>query len=221
MYAKRLRLHRGVDNRLQFQFLNQDQKPVDLTGKDITFRLIGSDNKTILLQKSLTMVLPLTGIAELQVSADEVTEIPAQLAFYSLEIPVDQFNLPVFMDNDSGARGSILIEDSILPKFVESNTVTVSNVANSMNLPTVTYYSSIIPSDGKYLSTVQSFLNGYTGTVTIQGSTIPDADWYNIGTRYNYNEATECVGYNIEGYHPYIRFEFTKQAGSVDKLLVR
>ena len=32
-YAKPLTLHKGVDNQIQFQFLNQQQKPVDITGK--------------------------------------------------------------------------------------------------------------------------------------------------------------------------------------------
>ena len=33
VYAKPLTLNKGVDNKIQFQFLNQEQKPVDITGK--------------------------------------------------------------------------------------------------------------------------------------------------------------------------------------------
>lgn len=221
MYAKRLRLHRGVDNRLQFQLLNQEQKPVDITGKDLTFRLIGSDNQTILLQKSLVLVLPLTGIAELQVTADELEDIHPQLGFYSLEIPVDQFELPIFVNHDSGARGSILIEDSVLPIFSSSREVTVVNISNIPNVPVVTFHSSTISSKGKFLSTIQTFLNNYTGAVKIQGSTLPDTDWYDIGSEHTYTNSSESVSYNVEGYHPYIRLEFLKQNGSVEKLLVR
>ena len=32
VYAKNLKIHKGIDNTLQFQFINQDQKPVDLPG---------------------------------------------------------------------------------------------------------------------------------------------------------------------------------------------
>ena len=32
-YSKPLTLHRGVDNQIQFQFLNQEQKKVDITGQ--------------------------------------------------------------------------------------------------------------------------------------------------------------------------------------------
>jgi hypothetical protein len=39
VYAKPLTLNKGVDNRIQFQFLNQEQKPVDITGKSITCRI--------------------------------------------------------------------------------------------------------------------------------------------------------------------------------------
>ena len=53
-YAKPLTLHKGVDNQLQFQFLNQEQKPVDITGKSITCRIINYTGGEILLQKALT-----------------------------------------------------------------------------------------------------------------------------------------------------------------------
>ena len=49
VYAKPLTLHKGVDNQIQFQFLNQEQKPVDITGKSITCRILnytGNDATT-------------------------------------------------------------------------------------------------------------------------------------------------------------------------------
>ena len=58
-YAKTLNLHKGVDNKIQFKFLNQEQKPVDITGKEITCRLINSDGTEVLLNKALTLELSL------------------------------------------------------------------------------------------------------------------------------------------------------------------
>ena len=54
-YAKPLTLHKGVDNQIQFQFLNQQQKPVDITGKVITCRIINYEGSMLLLSKSLTL----------------------------------------------------------------------------------------------------------------------------------------------------------------------
>ena len=65
VYAKNLTLNKGVDNIIQFQFLNQEQKFIDISSFDITFRLINYTGKEILFRKALTATLPLTGIAEL------------------------------------------------------------------------------------------------------------------------------------------------------------
>jgi hypothetical protein len=62
VYAKPLTLHKGVDNQIQFQFLNQEQKPIDITGKEITCRILNNEGNEVLLQKALTLQLPVTGI---------------------------------------------------------------------------------------------------------------------------------------------------------------
>ena len=51
VYSKNLTISRGVDNILEFAFVNQDQKPVNITGKEITCRIINADGTKILLQK--------------------------------------------------------------------------------------------------------------------------------------------------------------------------
>jgi hypothetical protein len=87
VYSKELTIIKGVDNELQFQVLNQEQKPVNIDGKQITARIISYDGKTTLLQKTLLPIFALTGITSLQVTAAELAGIDAQKAYYSLEIP--------------------------------------------------------------------------------------------------------------------------------------
>ena len=40
VYAKKLTINKGVDNVILFEFINQDQKPVNITGSTLMFRLI-------------------------------------------------------------------------------------------------------------------------------------------------------------------------------------
>ena len=119
VYAKNLTLHRGVDNKLQFQFINQEEKTVNVTDKEITFRLISYDGKTILLSKTLTELLPVTGIVQLELSSSDLENIDPQNAYYSLEIPVDNFDLPV---------GWIYIDTLFSPVHRVNYTVTNSRV---------------------------------------------------------------------------------------------
>jgi hypothetical protein len=227
VYAKPLTLNRGVDNQIQFQFLNQEQKPVDITGKQITCRIINYEGNVILLQKSLTLQLPATGIAALEVSAADLVPIDPQKCYYSLEIPVGNFDYPVFVDQNAGARGDMYIVNSILPSFVPSIEVTIptgqgfpNNNPNQNSSSNLTYYSSVIESSDAPILTFQVKLLEYYGNVDIQGSTIVDGDWYPI-TSNTYDDTTDTVGYTINGFHPFVRIGFTSNAGAITNILSR
>lgn len=226
VYAKPLTLHRGVDNRIQFQFLNQEQKPTDITGKEIICRVINYDGTEVLVSKVLDIDYALTGIASLKLSKADLENINPQKAFYSLEIPVDQFDYPVFVDQNAGARGDMYIVDSVLPSFVPSSTVTIPtgqpfpNISNNSGNTDIVYYSSVISTDESPILTIQTKYEEFYGNILIQGSTIVDGDWYPI-TVDSYANTSDTHGYTIKGFHPYIRIAFTSNAGSVTNILAR
>jgi hypothetical protein len=220
VYAKNLKLHKGVDNKIQFKFINQEQKAVDITDKEITVRIISFDGTKVLIKKALTLTLPLTGLAEFQLLSSELEDIDAQKAHYSIEIPSDSFNLPVFVDSEAGARGSISIENSILPKHAPSMEVSIPSHPTPMS-NTVTYTSSIINTSYNPVLTIQSYYDNFSGTVKIQGSTIPDNDWYDILESDPYLSQSDTAYYTIEGYHPFVRLQFQCTQGNVTSILVR
>ena len=230
-YAKPLTLHRGVDNQIQFQFLNQEQKPVDITGKTITCRILNADGTSVLINKALTPQLPLTGICALELNAAEIEDVPAQKAYYSLEIPVGSFDYPVFVDQNAGARGDMNIVDSVLPSFVPSANITIptgqpfpnldqnNSIANA--LPNAnTYYSSVINTQDNPILTIQTSYVEFNGDVIVSGSTQPDTEWYPITTD-TYANATDTYGYTVIGFHPFVRMEFVSNAGAVTNILAR
>ncbi len=231
VYAKPLTLHKGVDNQIQFQFLNQEQKPVDITGKEITCRIISYDGSQVLLRKALTVQFGATGIAAFLVNAADIEDIAAQKAHYSLEIPVGEFDYPVFVDQNAGARGDMNIVNSILPAFIPSSNVTIptgqafpnidanNNIQNA--LPNAnTYYSSVINTEDNPILTIQTSFYEYNGEVGIEGSTIVDNDWYPITTA-SYSNNSTTQGYVVHGYHPYIRMVFTSNTGAITNILAR
>ena len=209
VYAKNLTISRGVDNILEFSFINQNQKPVDISGKSITCRILNSDGTAILIQKTLTPTLPVTGITTLQLTAGEIEDINSQYCYYSLEIPVGTFSYPVFVNSQGGARGVINIVNSVLPSFVESHRVTIpSHIPPMENGNSVTYYSSSISTADVPVLTTQVYLNNFTGNLQIQGSTTGDFSfYYNIGNSVSYVADSTTRGFNISGFHPYVRFQ--------------
>jgi len=223
-YSKILTIHKGVDNRLQFQFLNQEQKPVSVLGKTITCRIISYEGTKVLISKALTPDLPVTGIMSLYLTASEIENIETQKAYYSLEIPEGSFDFPVFIDQNGGARGDVNIINSVLPSFVPSQEVSIPtgqpfpNLHNSSN--TETYFSSVINTQENAVLSIQATYNEYEGNVVIQGSTEVDANWYTI-IEENYANLTDTKGYTIVGFHPYIRVKFVSEQGEVDNILAR
>ena len=227
VYAKPLTLHKGVDNKIQFQFLNQEQKPVDITGKSITCRVLNNSGSAVLIAKTLDLDLPLTGIASLNLNAADIENIDPQKALYSLEIPVGSFYYPVFVDQNAGARGDMNIVNSVLPSFVPSQSVTIPtgqpfpNLSNSSGNTNVSYYSSIINTQDNPVLTIQTRYEEYYGNTTILGSSIVDGDWYIITEDTEMANVTETKGYTIHGYHPFVKVEFTSNSGAVTNILAR
>lgn len=222
VYSKNLKIHKGVDNKLQFQFLNQDQKPVNITGKTLTCRLMSYDGSTVLLQKALTPLLPLTGLATLEVTMNETLGMDTALCYYSLTIPENTFEFPVFVDDNSGGRGVIDVLDSTFPKYVKSSSLgLLPHDAPTIEIP-VTYYSEPCVSKGSSNYTIQIGYNGYIGTSKIQGSvTGVTGEWYDITEPVEYNDYSDNDYYNIDGCHVFLRVEFASSGGTIGKILFR
>jgi hypothetical protein len=228
VYAKTLTLHKGVNNQIQFQFLNQEQKPVDITGKSITCRILNYEGNQILLQKDLTIQFGATGISALMLNPGELIDIEAQKCYYTLEIPVNDFDYPVFVDQNAGARGVMNIVNSVLPNFLPSYSLTIptgqqfpNTNPNGSGEANLTYYSSVLNTSDNPVLTIQTEYIEFYGNTTIQCSTIVDNDWYDIVTTEEVANSTVTVGYVIQGFHPYIRMQFTSNAGAVTNILTR
>jgi hypothetical protein len=127
VYAKRLTINKGVDNVLLFEFINQQEKPVNITGSSFMFRVINTESNEVLLQKPMTILSAATGRAKVEFDGSELLEVLAQPASYSIQRtqPGGGYSDAVFVDAQAGARAPINIVDSVLPQFVPSAPLTI------------------------------------------------------------------------------------------------
>lgn len=238
VYSKVLTLNKGVDNSIQFQFLNQQQKSVDITGMELTFRILNATASEVVFSKALTAVYALTGIAQVDVGAAELEELDSQRCYYSIEYTKNNgnTNYAVYQDAIAGARGDLVIADSVLPRFIPCMNVTIPSDQLFPNNQTymsqcavvglqgqeLTYYSSVVTTYNNPVLTFQVPYNGFCGNVTVEGAvTNDDTSWYPITEPVDYNLHTDTEGYSVTGYHPYVRLKWTSWAGSVGNILVR
>lgn len=218
VYAKKLKLHKGTDNVLTFSFVNQDQKPVSIGTATFTFRLIDSQGENVLLTKTGITLDATRGKLKVIISESELDSITAQNASYSIERSVTSSDLndAAFVDDNAGGRGVVEILESVMPKHVSSQIVTIPAYGSD-----TVYNSSEWQSDGVNLQTVQYIPSVFTGTVKIQGSVDDGGLWYDISSAVSLTAESQTKYINIIGYHPYLRFNISKTSGNITSITVR
>lgn len=230
VYAKSLKLNLGVDNVILFQFQNQDQKPVNISGSTFTFRIISQNGENLLFAKELVSLNDSTGRAKVTITSAETLAFQPQPASWSLAAESGVLTQAVFTDDYAGARGDIDIVDSVLPMFVASQTLTIPDQAPQNDI----YYSSQLVTEGRSLTTFQIDNDRFTGNLAVQGASYSadtDAEWYDISfedlntgntvSNLSFTNSSLRFGINVEGFHPYVRLKFGISDGNVELITYR
>ena len=220
VYAKQLTINKGVDNVLLFEFINQEEKPVNITGSSFMFRVINTEGDRLLLEKPMVILNGPTGRAKIQFTSSELLEILGQPANYSIQRtqPDGGYSDAVFVNAQAGARAPVNIVDSILPQYVPSAPLLIPTIKLSAQqsydgtgygeFPSNPYWSGN-PNGGNYwnsflnteffssfieprnaVTTVQMTLDGYTGTIKAQAAENYQSIWYNVPMGINFDNPT-------------------------------
>lgn len=234
VYAKKLTINKGVDNVILFEFINQDQKPVNITGSSLIFRLISQDGLELMNATQMVIINGTAGRAKVTLTADALNYIQAQPANYSISRASGNLTEAVFTDAQAGAAAPVDIVDSIYPEFVPSAELTIPTTdltaqvsyggSSSSNYPdwalqggapinnyspyqSTEFYSSFIEPQSA-ITTIQFDLVGYTGTIKAQAAENYQSIFYNISDSTQYLNKTGTVSMTIVGWHPLIRLCF-------------
>jgi hypothetical protein len=245
VYAKQLTINKGVDNVLLFEFINQQEKPVNITGSTFLFRAINTAGDRILIEKELVTLNAPTGRAKVTLTSAELLEVLAQPATYSIQRTQPNGGLveAVFTNAQAGARAPVNIVDSVLPQYVPSAPLTIPtlkltaqasvdgtawdqypsnpywagnpNGGNYWNSFINTEYFSSFIEPTNAVTTVQMTLDGYTGTIKAQAAENYESIWYNVTESTTYYNKTGTVHMNIVGWYPLLRMCFNNSIFAV------
>jgi hypothetical protein len=238
VYAKRLTINKGVDNVLLFEFINQQEKPVNITGSTFVFRVINTESNEILIQEPMVTLNAPTGRAKVTLTSEQLLEVLAQPASYSISRSSGNLTEAVFVDAQAGARAPIDIVDSVLPQYVPSAPLTIPTMELSAqfsydgsgyeNYPNSPYWAgggaggpgggwnsyvnpqfvSSFIEPRQAVTTVQLDLVGYTGTIKAQAADNYQSIWYNVSDSVTYFNETRTIHWNIQGWYPLVRLAF-------------
>lgn len=234
VYAQQLTVNKGVDNVLLFEFINQEQKPVNITGSTFVFRLLNQAGDELFVEKNMEILSAPLGRVKVVLNSADTIDIIAQPGSYSIQRSQGSYVQAVFVDDNAGARGNCNIVDSILPQFVPSGECTVPDLygknkyvgaapgsnpdwARNQNIYNggqgTEFYSSYIPTNDASLTTIKLELVHYTGTIKIQGADNYESVWYNVTDAREYYDETGAVYFNAVGYHPLLRVALNNSIG--------
>lgn len=216
VYSKKLTLNRGVDNVILFEFVNQDQKPVNITGSTFTFRAVSQDGTTLLIASDLIPLSLELGRAKLSLSSSALDSITAQPARWSLDRTSGVLNEGVYIDENAASSGLLDIVDAVYPSFVASTTVDVPDQGHNPSDPydLSTSYTSVINTTDAGLMTIQLTPDSFVGNVFVQGATDMDGSWYTISSAaYTGTEPRNYI--NVEGFHPLLRLQINNTSGNI------
>jgi hypothetical protein len=234
VYAKQLTINKGVDNVLLFEFINQEQKPVNITGSTFLFRVINTAGSNLLIQKPMVTLNAPLGRAKVTLTGPELLELLAEPASYSITRSSGNLTEAVFTNAQSGARAPLNVVDSVLPQFIPSIPLTIPTVKLSaqgsadgtsfQNYPGENWYWGGNPNGANYwnsflstefyssfikpqnaITTIQMTLDGYTGTIKAQAAQDYEAVPYNVTESTTYYNHTGTIYLNVIGWYPLLR----------------
>jgi hypothetical protein len=238
VYAKRLTINLGVDNVLLFAFVNQDEKPVNVSGCTFTFRVTNTSGTKLLLQEPMVILNALSGQVKVTIPTEHTLELIAQPASFSITVQSGNLNQAVFTNANAGARGMVDLVNSVYPQFVPSAPLTIptTELSSQVSVDGAGYENYPAWGGGVYwagngdgtvynswlntefyssfivpradLTTIQLTLLGYTGTIKVQWAENYQSIWRNITESTTYYNEYRTIYLNVEGWYPILRLAF-------------
>ena len=158
VYNRNLKIFRGVDNRIDIQVRNNDQKASNIVGSTLVFNLVSQDTKDLVLQKDFTVMDLATGKVTVIVTAEELLDL--DIGFYNYSIvkevrsTVDSTDytvtskMPLYMDSQYDTVGTLEITGDVYGGVANSVIVDTFNYTNPFTQgagePLPFYISAII-----------------------------------------------------------------------------
>ena len=207
VYNRNLKVYRGVDNKVDLQVRNSDEKSADITGSVLVFNIYSRDAKDLVLQRDCVADTLATGKVNVILSQNDLLYIESGYYNYAVfqevrtNIDPDHLDLgyrvssrtPMYIDGQYGVKSTMEIIGDVLVDPVESLVVNKFNYINPIPLgyTDAPYNVSSIIDAQPQLETAQSlhtfsfYCSQFHGKIIIQGSldessTPAAGNWVNI-----------------------------------------
>ena len=196
VYNRNLKIYRSVDNRLDIQVRNSDQKAQNVTGSTLVFNLISREDKNLILSKDCVTVDATKGRVYVILTRSELEGLEKGFYAYSVVsetrtvVDADEYTVSnrraLYIDSQYGVVSPIEVSGDVLGDTTQTLVVNKFDYVNPATLGEEDpdyYVSSIIDTKvenetPQSLHTFQFKFSDYIGSVVIQGSLDEGGDPY-------------------------------------------
>jgi hypothetical protein len=186
VYNRKVKIFRSVDNKIDIQVKNGDQKPVNIVNKTLVFNLFSLDTNRLLLSKDCE-VISSNGRAQITITQKDLNDLDEGFYNYSLVLEERQTDENgylilasqlMYVDEQFEGISVLEIAGDILGTPRSTVEIKEFNYVNprTQGEPDSLYFiSSIIDArptatDPQTLHTFQIYFTDFDGKITIQGS---------------------------------------------------
>lgn len=231
VYQRNMTVYRGIDNVLTFEIKNPDQKPVSILNTYTPKFVMFDENNKMIVERDGTIKETSTPLYKGQftvtVSENDLLNVKEQFCSYNVYMVATSGDKTLtYANSHYGAKGVIKVEGDAFPGPADTynlKTFTETGVGTSIyNSETIT--AEPAKNGNEALHTAAVYSTGFTGDVlvqatldnTISGSTY----WGTVGTLALSNPSTPKY-INFNGVYNHLRIRYTKENGTIDKVLIR
>lgn len=220
VYQRTIKIYKNIDNVIEFDVKNADQKRVNPTG---TLKFIMTDLNNALITELSATASAVTGLYSVTIS--ESTTLDLDKGFYNFSLYVEANNgtkTLLYGDTQWGARGRIELVGDVMPEPRPISTV------NTFNLLENVYYGSAMSAEpgingDQALHTFAFYPNSLQGTIYVDASlseSSQSVQWVQIDSIPS-TTSTDLFYKNYSGVYSWFRIRYTSSTGSLDKVLLR
>jgi len=241
VYQRTIKIYKGLDNVIEFEFKNSDQKRQAIAVSTFKFTLMDQFRQEIF-QTNLNTNTGITGVATVTIPSTALAHLEHQLMSFSLyRVNNNGTNTPVYSDTYYGSGGTIDFIDNVMPKALSPIIIdTFLNVDLIETYPlTVEKFASEVAdiSPRNTIEESQSVslefrVNGLEAEVTVQVTedyiTNSETTWIELA-QFSVIDTQDVISstYNLAQYSnnlKWIKIRYNRaltNTGNIDKVLVR
>jgi hypothetical protein len=233
VYQRNIPVYKGIENTLEFQILNPDQKPISLIDKIPHFVAFDAE-KNLAFEQSGEITISNKGLFKITISESDTLNLQSQYLSYSIYL-TDAANTNktlTYADEQLNATGTIYISSTAFPGpaatkeffFTQPEDIALEIEA----WYTESMYAEPETNGNEGLHTAVVYTNGYVGNVIVQATLENQIDgnstisWADVASISFSGTESQPTPINFNGVYSYIRFKATvNPANTITKILVR